>query len=52
MVNACVQMAMKPFVVLAKHIFRPEAAPICGEMCLVFRAVARWAPDLGAEARE
>jgi hypothetical protein len=51
-VKACVQRAVKPLVVLAKHIFRPEAVPIWEEMCLVFRVVARWAPDLGAEARE
>lgn len=45
------QMAMKPLVVLAKHIFRADAAPIWGEMCLVLRVVERWVPDLGADAR-
>jgi hypothetical protein len=50
-VKACVQMAIKPLVVLAKHIFRPEAVPIWGDMYLAFRVVARCAPDLGAEAR-
>lgn len=52
MVKACVQMAVKPLVVLAKHIFRPEAVPIWGEIWRVLRVRARWAPDLGASARE
>jgi hypothetical protein len=51
-VNACVQMAIKPLVVLAKHTFKPDAVPICVEMCLTFRVLARWAPDFGASSRE
>jgi len=51
-VKACMQMAMKPLVVLAKHIFSPDAVPILGEIWRVLRVVARWAPDLRAEVRE
>lgn len=42
------QSAVKPFVVVAKHIFRPEAGPISGEMCLICSKASRVGPDIGA----
>lgn len=42
------QSAVKPLVVLAKHIFKPEAEPISSLTCLTLRRLARSEPDTGA----
>ena len=43
--------AVKPLLKEAKHIFRPEAAPMVGERWLVFRTWASCGPEGEAEAR-
>lgn len=41
-------MAMKPLVVLAKHILSPEAEPMLEVMCFTLRVVAKCEPFFGA----
>lgn len=46
--KAWIQRAVKPFVVVAKHIFRPDAGPISEDMCLTFNRASSVGPDIGA----
>lgn len=45
--KAWMQRAVKPFVVVAKHIFRPDAGPISEERCLMLRRDCKCSPDMG-----
>lgn len=41
--------AVNPFVIPAKQHFRPDAAPIVGEMWFRFKVEERWDPEMGEE---
>lgn len=48
--NAWIQSAVNPLLVLAKQHFKPDAGPISGEMWFKFSVEDRCEPDIGASA--
>ena len=46
MVNDWMAIAVRPFVVEAKHIFRPLAGPIVSATCFTLRVSASWESSL------
>ena len=46
--KACIMSAVAPLVVDAKQHFRPDAEPISGEMCFMFKSSKSSLPATGA----